>query len=81
MNVQALINKIDAYFDRVSPEEIVSIFEKKGYVFEDIFDPKAPDIPFPRHRKYNIGTNDSYIVLNKKQGLTPCFFYFNLVSL
>lgn len=38
MTFQERINKIDKYFETISPEEIISDFEELGYEFEDIIE-------------------------------------------
>jgi len=36
MNLVDVSSKIDAYFDSVTPEEVVAQFEEMGYEFEDV---------------------------------------------
>lgn len=38
MTFQERINKIDKYFETISPEEIISDFEELGYEFKDIIE-------------------------------------------
>lgn len=42
MNTEAIITKMDKFFDEVNPDDIVQSFEKLGYEFEDVKPLKNP---------------------------------------
>jgi hypothetical protein len=76
MNIQAILEKMNAYFKNVHPDELISEFEKKGYVFEDVFDIDAPDISYTTYHSHLLGTNGVFTISKaKKSKINSCFFF------
>ncbi|QTE36969.1 hypothetical protein J3L18_28300 [Mucilaginibacter gossypii] len=71
MDIKAIREKMNNYFDNVSPEKIVKEFVQRGYVLETC----PPDKSYFTTYAHPLGHNGLFSTpLPKKQGKTLAFF-------
>jgi len=74
MNIEAIRDKMDQFFNNIKPGELVKEFEKRGYVFVDVENVFRGNTYATSH-SYPIGSNGSFFTEpDKKSKPQTCFF-------
>ncbi len=78
MNYDAIMDRIDKFFENVSPDEIIQSLEKKGYAFEELCSPELTSGSYVTSRPKDIGNKGEYLSSKKYGASNTCSFFLYL---